>query len=206
MTLTAFAQGLDLETTYCFVVRTTDTVGNVSGDSNIACAETQESPPAQVDDLSATGATSETVALQWTAPGASENVGQATSYEIRYYGSALTNANWPMGTLVETNVTPGPAGTTETAYVGGLETDTTYYFAVRATDERGNVSDVSVNATGETLDDVAPDAITDLSAAAGSLNGTIVLNWTAVGDSGQVGRASAYQIKYSLYPITAEKV
>ena len=204
MTLTAFAQALTLETTYCFMVRTTDTVGNVSEDSNVACAETQESPPAQIIDLTATGLTSETVSLQWTAPGSSANEGQASSYEVRYHSAQLTNSNWPMGTLVNINTTPGPAGTLENAVVGGLVTDTSYYFAIKTTDERGNVSPVSTNVVGETLDEIAPATILDLSAGPGSLNGTIVLNWTAVGDSGLEGRATAYEIKYSRYPITSD--
>ena len=88
----------------------------------------------------------------------------------------------------------------------GLTPDTAYYFAIKATDDRGNVSDLSNVASAEALDVIPPDAVADLAASTGSLNGTIRLSWTAVGDSGAEGRASAYDIRYSTEPIDATNI
>jgi hypothetical protein len=51
-------------------------------------------------------------------------------------------------------------------------------------------------------DDVPPAAVTDLAVVAVSET-TLTLAWTAVGDDGGAGRAAAYDLRYSLAPITA---
>ena len=59
-------------------------------------------------------------------------------------------------------------------------------------------------ATNGSLGDVvAPDAVTDLTAAAGGFPGEIRLTWTAPGDDGASGTASAYLIRVSHDPIAA---
>jgi hypothetical protein len=59
-------------------------------------------------------------------------------------------------------------------------------------------------ATNGSLGDViAPDAVTDLTAAAGGFPGEIRLTWTAPGDDGAGGTASAYLIRVSHDPIAA---
>jgi len=52
-------------------------------------------------------------------------------------------------------------------------------------------------------DVTAPADITDLSAAQGQFPGEVWLTWTATGDDGSVGTASAYSIKVSSAPITS---
>ncbi len=49
-------------------------------------------------------------------------------------------------------------------------------------------------------DIIAPDAVTNLSASSAAM-GTIRLGWTAVGDDGCTGSATAYDIRYSTNPI-----
>jgi hypothetical protein len=53
-------------------------------------------------------------------------------------------------------------------------------------------------------DTTPPAAITDLSASTGSNSGEIDLRWTAPGDDGTAGTATAYTIKYATTPITTD--
>jgi len=54
-------------------------------------------------------------------------------------------------------------------------------------------------------DTIAPAAIVDLTGGPGDEDGSIVLEWTAPGDDGNVGRASAYVVRTSTYPILTEQ-
>ncbi|MBL92101.1 MAG: hypothetical protein CMH56_09880, partial [Myxococcales bacterium] len=193
----AYLSSLALETEHCFAIKTTDTVGNISDISNVACVATHESPPAAVTDLTVTALSGDSVRLSWSAPGASENEGQASSYEIRYQDSTLNDGNWAQANVVTGPPVPSESGQTDEVSIAGLQTDTVYFFAIKSTDDRGNVSEISNIATGESLDEVAPAAISDLSATTGNINGTINITWTSVGDSGNNGGAASYDIRYS---------
>ncbi len=52
----------------------------------------------------------------------------------------------------------------------------------------------------ETPDNIAPNAVSDLSATATGAS-TVLLEWTASGDDGATGQASQYDIRYSTSPI-----
>ena len=84
----------------------------------------------------------------------------------------------------------------------GLTPATTYYFALKSTDEAGLSSVMSnrATATSMTLDVTPPAAVADLSA---SNIGTdrLTLHWTASGDDGTTGTASGYDIRFSTSPI-----
>jgi hypothetical protein len=56
---------------------------------------------------------------------------------------------------------------------------------------------------GNYVDNTPPAAITDLVASIGSDEGQIDLTWTAPGDDGNVGTASAYWVRYNMVEITA---
>jgi len=56
---------------------------------------------------------------------------------------------------------------------------------------------------GNTGDVVAPATVSDLLAAPGAFPGEIRFTWTAPGDDGAAGTASAYEIKWAYAPITA---
>ena len=158
-------RGLTPLTTYYFVVRTADEVPNWSGFSNVAVVTTSgdATPPAAIADLSVTSATGNSLALRWTAPGDDNNTGTATSYDIRYSTSAITASNWASATTVTAEPTPLVAGTVQTYTVTGLQPSQTYYVAMRASDERNNVSSLSNVVNGSTLDTVPPAPVRDLS-------------------------------------------
>ena len=105
--------------------------------------EKDSTPPAAVSDLSPSGVLLTKIMLSWTATGDDGFTGMSTSYDVRYSTAPISNATWETAQRVETVPTPGSSGTRETLEVTGLEPDTAYFFALRAADNVGNVSDLS---------------------------------------------------------------
>jgi hypothetical protein len=89
------------------------------------------------------GAGADSVVLNWTAPGDDGSVGTAASYEIRMANSPITSSTWSSASVVPGAPAPQPAGTRQRAVVRGLSRGTTYYFALKATDEASNQSALS---------------------------------------------------------------
>jgi len=158
-------RGLNPVSTYYFLIRTADEVPNWSGFSNMAVKTTggDITPPSAIANLTATGSTATSISLSWTAPGDDGSTGTATSYDVRYSTSTITTANWGSATQATGEPTPTAAGTTQTFTVGSLAGSTTYYVAVRTTDDRGNLSAISNVVNRATLDNIAPAAVRDLS-------------------------------------------
>jgi len=158
-------RGLQPLTTYYVIVRAADEVPNWSGYSNMAVKATSgdNTAPAAIADLAVTGTTGTTLSLRWTAPGDDGATGTATSYDVRYSTSAITNANWASATTVTGEPAPLAAGTVQTFTVSGLQPSQTYYVAVKTTDDRSNISALSNVPNGATLDTVAPAPVRDLS-------------------------------------------
>jgi hypothetical protein len=161
--------------------------------------------PQPITNLTTSRPGSVCVDLNWTAPGDDWDTGTATSYDIRYSTSLITAANWSSATQVTGEPAPKAAGSAETFQVRGLNPNTTYYFAIKTSDEVPNTSGLSnvASATTDPPDSTAPGTITDLAAAAGGTAGTINLTWTAPGDDGNTGTARTYDIRYSTSPINA---
>ncbi|MEO5989915.1 MAG: FlgD immunoglobulin-like domain containing protein [Candidatus Eisenbacteria bacterium] len=91
----------------------------------------------------AQGAGSDSLSLSWTAPGDDGTIGIVTSYEVRLSASPITNENFDSATLVADSPAPLPASSRQRMIVRGLTRAASYYFAVRATDDAGNVSGIS---------------------------------------------------------------
>ncbi len=100
-------------------------------------------PPAAITDLSTVSSTSASVTLSWTAPGDDGNNGTARSYDLRYSTSSINSGNFNAATNVPGIGAPNVAGALETVIVGNLQSNTTYYFAVKSADEANNVSNLS---------------------------------------------------------------
>jgi hypothetical protein len=161
--------------------------------------------PMSVTNLTVSRGGSVCADLNWTAPGDDWDTGTATSYDIRYSTSLITAGNWASATQVTGEPTPKAAGQAETFQVRGLNPNTTYYFAIKTSDEVPNVSGLSnvASVTTDPADSTAPAAITNLTAAAGGTQGSILLTWTAPGDDGNTGTARTYDIRYSTSLINA---
>jgi len=86
------------------------------------------------------------VTLHWTAPGDDGDIGQSSIYDMRCstekYG-ADTAAWWDAAEPCPGIQLPSQSGTTESFTVLGLESDSTYYFAIKAADDAGNWSEIS---------------------------------------------------------------
>lgn len=178
------------------------TGSNTDPEFNILLAGDQVAPAAVVD-LVASAPTLTTIDLDWTAPGDDANIGTATSYDIRYATTTITEINWAAATQVTGEPIPSIAGTLESMTVTGLSNATTYYFAIKTTDDVGNISDISNIATETTgsTDVTPPAAVADLVASSPTTT-TIDLDWTAPGDDNNTGTATSYDIRYSTATIT----
>jgi len=159
-------------------------------------------PPAAITDLRAESPTTTSIALVWTSPGDDDNTGTASEYDLRYSSSLITEQNWDAATQADGEPVPKPAGEVETFRVLSLESGTVFHFAMKASDEVPNTSELSNGATDSTDDEgVAPAAVSDLSAQAVD-DVTVRLTWTSPGDDDNTGTASLYDIRYSTSRIT----
>ncbi|MEW5925814.1 MAG: hypothetical protein AB1746_17675, partial [Candidatus Zixiibacteriota bacterium] len=123
--------------------------------------------------------------------------------DIRYATEYISESDWYSATQVADVPAPGSPGYSESMVVSGLNPDVTYYFGIKAGDDAGNWSPLSnIAISGETSDLDPPAQITDLDALPGYNEGEILITWTAVGDDGVTGAASAYEIRYSLDEIS----
>jgi len=156
-------------------------------------------PPTAVSDFAASTPTLSSIDLAWTASGDDGSTGTATTYDIRYSTSTISEGNWAAATQVTGEPTPSIAGTAESMTVSGLSATTTYYFAIKISDEVPNTSTISNISNSTTLaaaDTTAPAAVSDLVASNPS-SSSIDLAWTARGDDGATGTATIYDIRYS---------
>ena len=158
--------GLSPSTTYYFAIKTADEVPNWAGLSNVISRTTLAAPdltrPGPVTSVAVMSATETSVALRWNAVGDDSLTGTATSYDVRYSTSPITNTNWASATQATGEPTPGSPGTQQNFTVTGLTRQTTYYFALKVADEGGNVSALSNVVNTTTPDQTAPAAVRDL--------------------------------------------
>jgi fibronectin type III domain protein len=158
-------RGLAPLTTYYFMVRTGDEVPNWAGFSNLAQKSTSGdvTAPAAISTLAVTSVGTTSINLRWTSTGDDNTTGTAASYDIRYSTSSITAANFTSAPAATGEPAPQIAGTQQTFTLTGLTTGQVYYVAMKATDERGNVSVISNVVSATPADTVAPAAVRDLS-------------------------------------------
>ncbi len=140
--------GLTNGSTYNYFVRCQDSAGNPNTTDyaisfSIAMPSSDTTAPAAVTNLSVTSCTTNTCSLTWTAPGDDGSSGTASQYDIRYSTSTITSSNWASASQTTGEPTPLVAGTTQTFTLTGLNSNTTYYFGLRTSDEVPNVSGLS---------------------------------------------------------------
>ena len=153
--------GLSASTSYYFRMRTSDEAPNWSKHSNelhiqtLSPEEDDTSLPGPVADLAVSNPTTSSLDLSWTASGDNGDKDTATSYDIRYSTSWITQENWDSTIQVSDEPIPQPPGSSETFTVSGLSAGITYYFLVRVLDEAGNES-VFSNATSAETSSASP--------------------------------------------------
>jgi len=90
--------------------------------------------------------------LTWSSPQLIPGWGPATQYDIRYSLSPITTeAEWQAATQLANPPIPQPPGSPETLLVIGLNSCTTYYFAIKAADASDAWTPLSNSPQGTTL-------------------------------------------------------
>ncbi|SYZ73061.1 hypothetical protein TRIP_C21176 [Candidatus Zixiibacteriota bacterium] len=101
-------------------------------------------PPGKINDLGAIpGSGLGEATLSWTAPGDDGYSGTAQSYIIKFDTLPIADASWPALAAYANPPAPLPAGQHQTCSVSGLTPGNIYFFAVRASDEAGNLGALS---------------------------------------------------------------
>ena len=120
-------------------------VGTLASLSPFTVAIQDAIPPATITNLAARVLDGTSVKLSWIAPGNDQMSGQAQSYDIRYATFPISEAAFSLapGVLSGDSLRPAVAGARQTLDVGSLKPTTTYFFAIRAVDDAGNLSAVS---------------------------------------------------------------
>jgi PKD repeat protein len=128
-----------------FTATLTVSDGTVSSTASSASVTVAPVPPAAISDLSAPAASlsARTLQLAWTAVGDDGLVGTATSYDVRMSTAPINDSNFSSAQSLSGRPVPKVAGSAESMTVFGLQPDTTYYFAIKVTDDSGNVSPLS---------------------------------------------------------------
>ena len=109
--------------------------------------QTTESPdttaPSAIDTFSSSSPTTNSITLSWRSPGDDVNTGTATSYDVRYSQSIITDVNWGSATQATGEPAPQVAWSSQSMTISGLASGTTYYFAIKTSDEVPNESGIS---------------------------------------------------------------
>lgn len=137
------------------------------------------SVPGQVTNLASTSATTNSVALSWSAPASG---GTPTNYSVQYRLSGTT-------TWTATSPTSSSAAT-----VSGLSPATSYDFAVIASNAAGSapISNFVTTSTAAAL--AAPGQVVGLSATAATTSG-MTLSWSPPASG---GTPSSYTVQYAV--------
>lgn len=172
--------GLTPATTYYFAIKTGDDVPNWAILSNVVSKTTLAAPdtlrPFAVASLAVSSTTDSTATLGWTATGDDSLTGTATSYDVRFSTSPINATSFASATQVTGEPAPAVAGTAQSMVVRNLGRQVTYYFAMKVTDDSGNISAISNVPSATTPDTMAPGQIRDLAA------GFLWLSWHFAAD------------------------
>jgi len=128
-------------------VVTSTTIRNVEGKILISeGGPTLDSiPPAKIEDLGCEpGSSHGEIFLTWTATGDDSTTGTATRYEILYSQSLIDPVLFEAEDTVSSPPIPLPADTSQSFTISGLMPGGQYYAAIRAFDNAGNPSEVSL--------------------------------------------------------------
>ncbi len=213
---------LSPKTTYYFAVKTIDLFGNESyvdvkadplgEDQAHAVASCDNIAPNAINNLVAVSTDTANIVLSWTAPGDDGTIGNNTinsNYIVRYatydYSAIGTNAWWNSAATQQQLLEVSFQGITQQYAITGLQKGTTYWYAVKTVDDRGNVSDISNMAFYKVWGDIiSPEAIADLVAYgiydAGLVEPQIRLSWTAPHENeASGGKVISYEIRFATF-------
>ncbi len=137
--------GLAPGTKYYFALKSADEAGNWSALSNLDSVTTtggDTQRPAPTTSLVATATSTTSIRLTWRSVGDDSLSGTPVSYTVKRSTSTITEGNFAAATTV-TPPSAVAAGTIVTLDVTSLSAGTTYYFAIKTTDDASQVSAIS---------------------------------------------------------------
>ncbi|MDZ7586282.1 MAG: lamin tail domain-containing protein, partial [Patescibacteria group bacterium] len=127
-----------------------DAAGNIEGINTRRLVKDTQKPDA-IDDLFAFATSKQTIDLTWTVPD------DITVYDLRYSQSMiLDETDFSAATAVLNPPAPRLAGEFQSFTVSGLNSNTTYYFALKSADAALNWSEISNVSSDITLDPTDP--------------------------------------------------
>ena len=142
------------------------------------------------------------IQLTWMTPGDDDATGTATQYEVFYSNTSFSTSTLNTASTLSGAPVPLSAGSLQTLVVESLPGESTYYFAMRAIDEAGNIGDLSSIAQ-VTTQAIAPGATGDLSAESTSST-SVALTFSSSYDDGPNGSAvTSYELRYSQGVLTS---
>ena len=198
--------GLDTVETYSVCAIAQDASGNEATSTTFTgCAVDNTTTPSAITNLSASTGNDDEILLTWTAPGEDGTTGTASSYIVKFATFQFTDQHGFDDAMThQQEWVPLPAGNREDRTMKGLLAKTTYYVAIEAKNSIGNQGALSnLDNNSAWVDDQTPPApITDLVVVTGEYGGELNLSWTAPGDNGREGKATAYVVKYSVSQFT----
>jgi hypothetical protein len=108
--------------------------------------DTDRTPPEAVSDLCVLSYTSQSAVLRWTTPADhrdDNSGGMVDGYDLRLSYDSITPQNFTAAALITSVPGPLPAGQMQQWPIGDLTADSTYFFALKSVDDRGNWSSAS---------------------------------------------------------------
>ena len=137
--------GLMNGSTYYYRLTSTDTTGNESATTELVSGTpTDLTPPSSIVDLEVVNFASNFIDLAWTSTGGDSTDGRATVYDLRVFDQEITEDNFYQADTVSVSVpVPASSGNREEISITGLTPETFYYFAIKAADSTGNISQIS---------------------------------------------------------------
>jgi len=103
-----------------------------------------------VTDLAVSGTSQNSVTFSWTMPSDDGLASMPSRYDIRYATSLITEANWSTATQVQGEPAPEDFGVGRTFTISGLIPGTTYYIAIKTSNETGSTSSPLSNVISQT--------------------------------------------------------
>lgn len=113
--------------------------------------------------------------LSWTTPGDEYFEGQAEKFDIRVDTKEITNKDFEQAKEYSWVPEPQKAGAKQTWQIKNLEPGSTYFIAVKTTDEAGNKSFISNVVEATTIDNIPPQIPQGLKARTD--DSKVILSW-----------------------------
>lgn len=198
--------GLKEKTTYYYRIWASNSSGTPVATEKISASTMTASANPQAPTLSAARSDLVTndgeVRLQWLAPYDDDTSEPVKSYLIKKATFTITDADFigtPAVSTVAQSITPTTPGNSEDLVITGLYPGATFYFGVKAVDEAGNYSPLSVIRSTTSRDNI-PSAPSLVSAYAVSET-TVSIQWNHPAVSGYDDR-SGYVVYRATFNFT----